>query len=189
MIARSLARAGAVALAFVLLSAAAPPRKVYLQQHAQATREVRVRWHFTTAMILRATLLTEPVRRELAAERTRLASPTDADADAWLARSLDAEASTYEVVFAAGSGLDDADEFGNGDGGWTLTLLADGVEQPMLDVRHIRKPTPLQRALFPQLDLWSELWVARFSKNTPAQRDVTLRLGSGYGHGELRWDL
>jgi hypothetical protein len=79
--------------------------------------------------------------------------------------------------------------FGPGDDRWNVRLLADGAEEPLVTVYQVRTPTTLHRSLYPHLNQWSELWIARFHRSVTAPREVIFHVGGGYGHGELRWGV
>ena len=70
-----------------------------------------------------------------------------------------------------------------------LRLEADGQPQSLVTVYEVDKPTSVQRALFKHLNIWSDLWVARFASTVEDPRLVELHVGSGYGNGTLSWDL
>src|SRR5690606_33445768 len=72
--------------------------------------------------------------------------------------------------------------------GWSIVLEADGVEQPLVSVEHLRDPTPMQRALFPQVTIWAEMYVARFQRTVSSPDRVEMHVGSGYGHGTITWE-
>lgn len=163
-------------------------RKDYVQLYEAHTRQLLIYQGFATALNLRATLLTPRFRRAIAQERSRLLGPIDADEQAFLDRLMSDGEAYHEVVFSADSGLDEGGRFGTTDDGWILELLADGQPQPIVTVYKVRKPNPMQRSLYPHFNVWSELWIARFERNVPDPRVVELRVGSGYGHGELRWE-
>jgi hypothetical protein len=165
----------------------ASPRRVYVRQHRAWTRELTLYDGFSTALVLRATLLEPAFRAVLAAERTRLLNPSAANQAEFAARMAADGAAFHEVVFAADSAFDDAEKFGPGDDRWNLRLLADGTEETLVAVDRVRKPSALHDALYAQLDLWSELWIARFARTVAAPSEVRLIVGGGHGNGELRW--
>ena len=113
---------------------------------------------------------------------------TDAEHDAWLVRTKEQGEKYHEVVLAIDSAYDNANRVGGqGDDRWILRLEADGAEQPVADVSHVRKPTPLQTQLFPQVNIWSELYLARFDNLSPDPARVILHIGGGYGNGDMSW--
>ncbi len=183
--------AGSVAAGLVPLSAdARSPRGTYLALHREWTRELRVYNGFFTALLSRGTLLSPGFRVAMADERRRLFGPDDADHAAWVARMQDEGARYHEVVLAVDSSYDNARKVGGqGDDRWVLRLEADGVEQPVVDVSHVRQPTPLHVQLFPQVNIWSELHLCRFENLNPAPATVTLHIGGGYGNGDMMWGL
>ncbi len=178
--------AGVASLA-VCPTAQAGPAQRYRRAWKQNTRKLVVYREFGTALFLRATLLEPEFRAALADERHRLLGEADAGDAAFRAQMADDGAAYHEVVFAADSGHDEDPRFGNNDARWNLRLVVDGTDAPLVAVEHIRRPTPVHRGLYPQLDRWSELWIARFERVAPRPADVLLALGSGYGNGEVRW--
>ena len=94
----------------------------------------------------------------------------------------------HEVVLTVETDLVDQEvTLGNTDDGWKLRLLADGVEQPLVTVYKVREPNPLHHGLYAYLNLWNELWIARFQKVTTSPTELVLKVGSGFGHGEVHW--
>lgn len=179
-------RQAAFLLAALVLLAAASPTRSYKKALREDTRELVLYQGFQTALIMRATLLTPEFRGAYAEERRRLTGThTEEHAD-FLRRNEEDAAVYYEVVFSSDSGLPEH-HFGTTDQGWRLRLEADGQAQELVTVHEIRDPTTVQRALFKHLNIWSELWVARFAKTVNAPRVVELHVGSGYGHGTLTW--
>jgi hypothetical protein len=169
--------------------ALAGPRRAYRTAHRDHTRELRLYRDFSTALLLRATLLTPGFREALALERRRLLDPTEANHAEFVARMQHDGAAYHEVVFTADSALPDGELFGPGDDAWNIRLEVDSQQAELLAVEHVRDPTPLHRGLYLQHTRWSQLWIARFRRVTEAPRTVTLHVGSGYGHGEVVWDL
>jgi len=163
-------------------------RKTYLDAHEEATREVRLYNGFFTALLARGTLLDPPFRLALAEERKRVYDPSPADHVAFLARMAEEGARYHEIVLGADSPFDEANRFGaQGDDRWNLRLEADGTELACVEVAHVRKPTPLQRQLYPQVNIWSELWLARFENTAPNPGNLVLHIGGGYGNAEMAW--
>jgi len=161
------------------------PRKTYRKAADHQVRKMVIYFEAQTALILRGTLLSPEYREAMAAERERLMAPPPADQAAWVARQRDDAQMFHEVVFAADSHLEMGNVFGRD--GWQVWLLADGTEEKLVTLHRVRKPTALQEALFPQLNIWSDLWVARFERTVASPEDVTFRVGSGYGNGEISW--
>lgn len=165
----------------------AGPRRTYLKQHRGHTRKLVLYHDFSTALLLRATLLTPAFRAALAEERRRLLDPTDDNHAEFVARMERDGAAYHEVVFAADSALENADRFGPGDDRWNVRLEVDGRVAPLVEVSRVRAPSPLHEALYVQHDPWSELWIARFERVAERPAEVVLHVGSGFGHGEVRW--
>lgn len=165
------------------------PRRAYLQTYEAHTQHLVVYREFSTALDLRATLLDRGMREALAQERSRLlgSAVDEDDGEAFEARTKRDLEGYHEVVFSAQSGFPDADRFGTTDAHWNLRLEADGVEQPLVTVEHIRRPTPLHRGLYPHVTQWSELWIARFERRSTSPRELELSVGSGLGHGSITW--
>lgn len=173
-------------VALVVLLGAASPRKRYLNVYEAWTRELFVYWDVETALILRATYLSDEMREAIADERARLLGTSDGPE---YEQRLDSDGAAYhEVVFSADSGLPSADKFGTSDDGWIIELRADGTLEPLVTAYRVRKPNPLQRALYPHYNLWSDLWIARFQRTVTSPRRVELHVGSGYGNGKVVWE-
>ena len=128
-------RAGSLAVALLLVSAlasvAAKPRREYLRTYDAYTEHVVVYFGFSTALNMRATLLTRSMREALHKERVRLMSPSDenaADFEARMARDLDAY---HEIVFSADTAVQNAEKFGTTDAHcgthFALTLTTGGA--------------------------------------------------------------
>lgn len=166
----------------------AAPRRTYERAHRAQTRKLVLYFEGSTALLLRATLLTPEFREVLATERKRLVDPTAANHAEYVARMAADAAAFHEVVFAADSAIDNADRFGPADDAWQLRLSADGTDEPVVAVSRVANPTPLHSALYTQVDKWGELWIARFERTVATPRRVVLHTGSGYGHGEVVWD-
>jgi hypothetical protein len=181
---RRMLLAGAAAV-----SLGAGGRRSYVREHRTWTRELVLYRDFSTALLMRATLLSPPFRSSLALERQRLVRPSDSDHAAFVERMERDATAWHEIVFAADSSYDNALRFGPGDDRWNLRLLADGVEEPVVAVDRVRRPSPLHDALYLQLDQWSELWIARWERTVASPSEVLLIVGSGYGNGELEWDM
>lgn len=185
---RSFLLAGCAAmLVSTTAEAASPERRRYLRAWRDATRKLVVYRGFGTALFVRVTLLEPPFRALVADERHRLIGPADDGDAAFRARMAEDGAAWHEVVFAAHTGEEDDPRFGNDDSRWNLRLDVDGAEAPLVTVEHIRRPTPVHEGLYPQLDVWSELWMARFQRLTDRPGKVELRMGSGLGNGDVRW--
>jgi hypothetical protein len=163
-------------------------RKVFLDVHEEWTREVRIYNGFFTALLARGTWLSPEFRVALAEERRRVFDPTPEDHQAFVSRMQSEGAQYHEVVIGADSPYREANQFGaQGDDRWNLRLEADGRVLPCVEVVHVRRPTPLQRHLYPQVNIWSELWLARFENQVTNPVDLRLHVGGGYGNGEMAW--
>lgn len=182
-----------IVLVLVLLVAvfgvAASPRKTYLKSLEAQTRKLVIYDGFATSLIMRATLLTPAFRDQLAAERRRLGSVSDADHAAFVARNQGDNAKFHEIVFSADSSRPQGKKFGNGDAGWNLRLLVDGVEAPHHETHMIRRPTPMHQGLYTHITLWSDLYITRFERVAEDPREVVLSVGSGFGNGDVTWKL
>ncbi|MCA9492591.1 MAG: hypothetical protein KC621_21810, partial [Myxococcales bacterium] len=172
-----------------LMCLGASERKTYLRAHREWTRKLVLYHDFGTALMMRATLLEPAFRTLLAHERRRLLDPSEENHQAFVERMERDGAAYVEIVFAADSGFDNGHRFGPGDDRWNLRCEADGVDQPLVAVEQVRKPSPLHDTLYVQHDQWSELWIARFERTVPSPRSVVLHVGGGYGNGTCTWDL
>jgi hypothetical protein len=179
---------GMVLLALATSAAAVPrERRAYLAEYRAWTRELFVHESFSTALILRGTLLEPGFRDAASAERQRLLGASDADAAAFRERMTSDGEAYHEVVFSADTAMPGRLRFGPGDDRWNVRLLADGVEEPLVTVYFVRTPTPLHQGLYPHKNIWSELFIARFHRSVERPDRVELTVGSGYGNGSLVW--
>ena len=179
-------RAGLLLLVAGLLVAAGP-RRTYEKALRSWTDELKIYRNFDTALILRATYLDAPVRALLAAERRRLVNPTPEDHAAFEQRMAKDNERFHDIVFSAQTPMPAASTFGEADTGWVIWLEADGQRQNLVSIERIRKPTPLHRELYAHMNVWSELWIARFDKTVTDPDSVVLHIGSGYGNGDVAW--
>lgn len=181
-----------LALGLALLALAQPvhsanPRRTYERGLRTWTDELRIYRGFQTALLLRATYLDSPMRRLLADERRRLVNPIQADHEAFVARMAADDAAYHDVVFSAQTPMPAAKRFGEADTGWVIWLEADGTREEMVSVEWIRRPSALHRELYDHMNVWSELWIARFARTVEDPDEVVLHIGSGYGNGDVRW--
>ncbi|NCG18463.1 MAG: hypothetical protein GWP91_05565 [Rhodobacterales bacterium] len=152
------------------------------------TKKLVIYRGFGTALHLRATLLTPSFRELLANERHRLLGSADAGDAAFRASMKEDGTNYHEIVFAADSSEPNAKRFGNAEDRWNLKLNVGNQPVTLLQVEEIKRPTTVHQALYPQLNIWSDLWIARFERDSAQPGAVTLSVGSGYGNGEVRWE-
>ncbi len=184
------ALASSLCLLAVLWTAACArsPRAAYLAALDEQTELLMVYRDMGTALRLRGTYLSPAFREVLAAERARLVEPSAADHDAWTARLRRDGEDYHEVIFTAETALIDTRlRFGTDDEGWQVRLLADGVEEELVTVRRVDRPGLLDVALYAHKNKFNELFVARFRRTVAAPAEVVFKVGSGFGHGELRF--
>lgn len=162
-------------------------RQQYKRALKKATRELFIYRGLETALVLRGTYLSDEFRHRMVDERNRLVGPTSDDAATFERRVTEDGKVYHEVVFSADSAVPRGDRFG-GDG-WQLRLVADGTEEKLVTVFKVDHPTPLQNQIYLHQTLWSELWIARFQRTVADPATVELKVGGGYGHGELVWRL
>lgn len=178
-------RLGAALLVAALLGGCT--RMAYERNLGLQTRTMKIYQGFSTTLILRGTLLTPAFRETIADERRRLMNPSEANHDIFVARMDDDGAAYHEVVFSADSPQPEGDMFGESDAGWVIRLVADGVEEKLVTTYKVRRPTSLHRALYPHLNIWSDLWIARFDRTVTNPANVEFHVGSGYGNASLTW--
>ena len=160
-------------------------RRAYLRAWRDVTRKLVIYRGFGTALHARITWLSTDFRAALANERHRLLGGADAS-DAVFRERMQQDGTAYtEFVIGADTGEERAPRFGNNDARWNLNLVTDAGERALVDVEHIRQPTPVHQGLYPQLNQWTSLWIARFDGTSNG--NVTLKIGSGLGYGEVRW--
>lgn len=178
----------AAVLALTLVGCAKSPRALYEDVLDTQTELVVVNRNLGTALRMRGTYLSDTFRMQMAAERKRLIDATDEDDASFIRRMKDDASAYHEVVLTVETDLVDQEVMlGTTDDGWKLRLLADGVEQPLVTVYKVREPNPLHHGLYAYLNLWNELWIARFQKVTTSPTELVLKVGSGFGHGEVHW--
>ena len=176
-------------LALTLLTACAPksPKALYERDADDATRELTIYSEFTTALLLRGTLLTPEFRDTMSDYREALLEPLPDNQARFESRMTDDAQAYHEVVFSADSAMPGKLRFGPGDDRWNVRLTADGTVEPLVTVYPVRRPTPLHYGMYPHLNQWSELYIARFHRTVEAPEEVVFHVGSGHGHGELVW--
>jgi hypothetical protein len=177
-------------VALLVLAVAAKPRKEYERVYEAHTRHLVIYQGFATALNIRATYLTPQFRVAFADERARLLGEAAAAGSDEYRRMLLEDGDVYhEVVFSADSSLDEGDTFGTDDDGWRVRLEADGTEETLVTLFKVKDPNPMQRALYPHFNIWSELWIARFAKSVKDPKKIVLYVGSGYGHADIVWRI
>ncbi len=162
-------------------------KRAYQLQHEAATQELIIHDDFSTALILRGTLLTPEFRADLSGYRETLLDPAPDNQSAFEARMADDGAAYHEVVFSADSGAQSKMLFGPGDDRWNIRLSADDTPQELVTVYRVRNPTPLHLGLYLQHNRWSKLYIARFHRTVDNPTAVVMNVGSGHGNGELVW--
>jgi hypothetical protein len=152
-----------------------------------ATRELKLYEGLSTALLLRAVRLDGPMRRALEAQRAHLLLLEPTAAAERLAASL-AEATTSHVfVFSADSQWRSDLRFGFGeDTPWRLRLFSAGEPCPGQSVEKLT-PTPMDNALHPFHNGWSELYIARFDAACGETGPLVLQVTGPHGAGELGW--
>ena len=178
-----------VALALLLTSCAKSPRNLYLRTLDGQTELGVVYSGFSTALRMRATYLSGSFRHALADERRRLIGVDEADHERFLALMADDGAAYDEIVFSAESNVEPLTRFGESDDVWQLRLIADGVEEPLVTVYQVRKPSALHEQIYAHLNLWNELWIARFQHTVDHPSKVEFSVGSGWGHDTVTWTV
>ena len=188
MISRRQALWATAALALAPRAAARSPRKLYLDVHEVWTRELRLYQGFHTAILARGTWLSKPFRAALAEERRRMFGPTDADHADFLA-GMEADGAQYQdVMLAVDSSFDEARTVGaQGDDRWNVRFEADDQAESVVEISHIRQPTPLHIQLYPQTNIWCELYLCRFQRSRDPQV-ARFHIGGGFGQGTMVWD-
>jgi len=175
-------------LALFLSTAAGTPWHAYHRAWQAETRDLKLYRGFGTALLLTGTLLTPDFRSDLAAERARLLDSPPEDVATFAKRMKEDGAKWHEVVFAAESPLQEGPlVFGSSDAGWQVRLTADGQAEKLVAVEQVDDPTPLHEALYPQIDQWSSVWIARFERTVADPDTVVFEVASGFGHGRLVW--
>ena len=163
------------------------PSFLYNRAAEDASRKMVIHSEFSTALILRGTLLTPEFRQTMADHREVLLDPLP-DNQASFERRMEEDAAAYhEVVFSADADTPSKLRFGPGDDRWNVRLTADGTVEPLVTVYRVRNPTPLHYGLYPHLNQWSELYIARFQRTVQDPSEVVFHVGSGFGNDELVW--
>jgi hypothetical protein len=183
---RQLLTSAAAALCTPFAAHAGSQRKTYLRAWKAQTRKLIIYKGFGTALAVRVTWLSDGFRPVLADERNRLIGDADAGDDTFRDRMRTDGRQYHEFIIGADSGEPERPKFGNTDARWNLQLTAAGQSHGLVEVEHIRRPTPVHRGLYPQLNIWSELWIARFERGE-SNSPLSLAVGSGLGNGIVRW--
>jgi hypothetical protein len=176
-------------LLLLLLGACAKsPRTLYVRELEDNTELGVVYRGFATALRFRATYLSPTFRTELANERQRLLGESPEEHQRFLAVMADDNSAYHEVVFTAESDIETQTEFGDSDAHWRVKLFANGTEEQLITVYHVREPTALHHMIYAHKNLWNELWIARFARTVTDPTEVKFAVGSGWGHDEVSWD-
>ncbi len=156
-------------------------RKAYESVIREATAELRLYdgWH--TALLARATLLTADVRSAQAARLAQLTADT---------ASAPASTGGIEVLVSATSHWKDTLHLADdGSTAWTLSLL-NGERRcsGQVDVVELKKPTELDRTLYPHITDWDRVFRLRWGADACGGGEPTaLRVQGRRGSGELEW--
>jgi len=179
-----------LALTLLLAVGCARPGDIaapYRAAHHSLTQELRLAHDFELDLLLVATLLTSPLVEAQAGYLSAARMELPADVADRLERAREQAAAEHVVVFAAYSPRDTAHAFAvDNSGDWQVQLSVDGAPQAPLSLEKIRRPDADLHALYPQLDRWSDLWVARFERGDEAG-EVALTIAGVHGRGVLRW--
>ena len=167
-----------------------PAPKSYADAHRAWTEEVRLYDGFETALIVRATLRTEDLRRAAAREQAYRAAMSDDEYQALLVRELATLGTSHELFFTVMPGERETRTLGGDpESPWRLRLFVDGRPCALEDLERQARPDLLQRELVLQLNPWSDLWTARFSADCGQNGEMAFVISGPQASGELRWDL
>ncbi len=179
----------------VAVEGASPrPDPRYGRVHVEQTRELKLYDQLETQLILRATWRGEAQRRAAVAELAWRGSMTTDEQATLLQAELAELAAAHEVVFASmfssSAGTPDPPIFGDAlDSPWRLRLDVDGQPCPLLSVDQVDDPSAAQALLYPQLNAWSQLWIARFDRSCGSAGTARLVVSGSGGSGALTWAL
>lgn len=162
--------------------------RAYRRAYQKHTQRLAVYRGFNTALDARVTWLSADMRDAIAAQRDFLLRPPPEDQTAFR-EHLFADGSAFvEFVVMMDSELPRGERLGDTDDGWRLALTADDQPLELVQIERVRRPNPLQRALYPDLNLWSDFYAVRFRRGDTEPRRLVLGFSSGYGHGDLTWE-
>ena len=160
----------------------------YRRTYKANTQRLTVYRGFNTALDARVTWLSSDMRDAIAAQRDFLLRPSPEDQTAFR-EHLFADGRDYvEFVVMIDSELPRGERLGDTDDGWKMALAADDEPLELVQIERVRRPNPLQRTLYPDLNLWSDFYAVRFRRGEREPRRLVLGFSSGYGRGDLIWE-
>jgi hypothetical protein len=133
---------------------------------------------FNKALDARVTWLSSDMRDAIAAQRDFLLRPSPEDQTAFR-EHLFADGRDYvEFVVMIDSELPRGERLGDTDDGWKMALAADDEPLELVQIERVRRPNPLQRTLYPDLNLWSDFYAVRFRRGEREPRHSPSRCGA-----------
>jgi|GEM_PF-2310977 len=166
------------------------PQPSYVHTHDAWTRQLRLYRQLQTRLVLRATWLGPEERRAGAQELAWRADLSPEEYQALDQAAVRDAAASHELAIAS-MRIDPADRDlgGDPDSPWRLRLDIDGTPCPLLSITRVDQPTAVQRLLYPQLNAWADLWLARFDPACGSTGTATLTVSGAYGAGQVQWEL
>lgn len=183
-------------LAAAVLGACSGP-SAYDRTLAEWTRKVETYEDFESRVFVRATLKSEPFRREYARRYADLFALSPEQAEALAAAETDEAAREVVLVLAFFATKQDWDDLDPRRGLWNLTLAGpSGDRVGPAGVRRLRAEDPAWERLYPYLEHHDSLWEVRFPRLSEvgeplfrAGDDVTFLLAGAPARVELGWTL
>lgn len=162
--------------------------RAYRKAYQAHTKRLVVYRGFATALDARVTWLSEDMRDAIAAHRDFLLRPPPDDQAAFRERLFADGREFVEFIVMIDSAMARGDRLGDTDDGWRVALTADDAPLALVQIERVRKPNPLQRVLYPDMNLWSDPYAVRFRRGEATSRRLVLGFSSGYGNGDLVWE-
>lgn len=158
----------------------------YARAVQDATREARRYDGVETALLLRAALDTPAFVDAREAQRAWLLLSTPDEARAALAAARQEIAAHHRLLVAASSDQDSRPALSFDHDPWRLRLL--GSDGPCAPVNLTeRRPTDLDRALYPWITQWNNVWDATFDRDCGGS-PLRLQVAGPRASAELVWE-
>lgn len=167
--------------AFAPAEAATLNAQEYAKTVAKFTVETRIYDGWYTALLVRGTLLSDELR---VVQDARVATITGTESPSGAAETID-------IVLAASTQFrKELRLAADGSTPWTIQLRAGGSAcSAPLSVTEVKKPSPLDVALYPHLTQWDTMFKLSYAANACGGATVTaLDFSSARGHGSVQWE-
>ena len=157
----------------------------YAQAVAAATREARRYDGLETVLFLRATLENPAFAEAREQQRAWLLLSSPADLSAAIQQARQQAADGHRLLVAAASDSDSRPDLSFDRDPWRLRLAGDaGICTPRSLTK--RRPSEIDRALYPWITPWNDVWDAVFERD--CGEALRLQVGGARGSAELVWE-